>query len=219
MSNLEIKDAKGKKVGSHEVSKTITEFKPVEAVIHRTVVAEMANKRQGTQSAKTRSETRGGGKKPYKQKKTGNARQGTTRAPHYAHGGMALAVKPRSYEKHVNRKERRAAIVGALSMQIDAGNVQIADAIVFADAKTKTAVDFLKAFGVADAKRILVVLPAYDETTYKCFRNLPNVVVKTAPSSEEGAKTDVFSTRDLMIAGRILVAKEAMAKIEEVWAK
>lgn len=217
MANLEVLNDKGKKVGSID-TKSI-ETKPAETVIHRTIVAEEANKRQGTQSAKTRSEVKGGGKKPYKQKKTGNARQGTTRAPHYAHGGMALAVKPRSYDKHVNRKERRAAILGALSQQIEAGNVAVAESIVFSTPKTKQACDFLKAFGLSDTRRVLVVLPAYDETTYKCFRNMPNVVVKTAPSKDAEAKTDVFSARDLLVAHKILVAQDAMKKIEEVWAK
>jgi len=219
MANLEVLNDKGKKVGTHELSASISEARPTETVIHRTIVAEMANSRQGTQSAKTRSEVKGGGKKPYKQKKTGNARQGTTRAPHYAHGGMAFAVKPRSYEKQVNRKERRAAILGALNQQIEAGNVAIAEAIVFATPKTKSAGDLLKTHGLNDTRRVLVVLPTYDETTFKCFRNLPNVVVKTAPSTEEGAKTDVFSARDILVAHKILVAQDAMKKIEEVWAK
>lgn len=219
MANLEVINDKGKKVGTHDLSKGISEARPTETVIHRTVVAEEANKRQGTQSAKTRSEVKGGGKKPYKQKKTGNARQGTTRAPHYAHGGMALAVKPRSYEKQVNKKERRAAILGALNQQIEAGNVSIAESIVFSTPKTKQATDLLKAFGLAEARRVLVVLPAYDETTFKSFRNLPNVVVKTAPSTEDGAKTDVFSARDLLVAHKIVVVQDAMKKIEEVWAK
>jgi len=219
MANLEVLNDKGKKVGTHDVSKTILEAKPVATVIHRTVVAEESNSRQGTQSAKTRSEVKGGGKKPYKQKKTGNARQGTTRAPHYAHGGMALAVKPRGYEKQVNRKERRAAILGALNQQIEAGNVSIADSIIFSTPKTRQATDLLKSLGLNDTRRVLVVLPAYDETTYKSFRNLPNVVVKTAPSSDAGAKTDVFSARDLLVAHKILVAQDAMKKIEEVWAK
>jgi len=219
MANLEVINDKGKKVGTHDLSAAISNAKPAETVIHRTIVAEEANKRQGTQSAKTRSEVKGGGKKPYKQKKTGNARQGTTRAPHYAHGGMALAVKPRSYDKQVNRKERRAAILGALNQQIEAGNVSLAESIVFSTAKTKHANDLLKALGLNEARRVLVVLPAYDETTYKCFRNLPNVVVKTAPSTEDGAKTDVFSARDLLVAHKIVVAQDAMKKIEEVWAK
>lgn len=201
------------------VSDKIASVKPKNSVLHRAVVAEEANSRQGTQSAKTRSETRGGGRKPYKQKKTGNARQGTTSAPHYAHGGMAFAVKPRSYEKKVNRKERRAAILGALNLKIEAGDVAVTDSILFTEPKTKQAVDMLKALGVAEAKRVLVILTAFDDKTYRSFRNLPNVVVKTAPSNEKDAKTDVFSARDLLVAHKIVVAKDAMTKIEEVWAQ
>jgi len=106
-----------------------------------------------------------------------------------------------------------------LNQQIEAGNVSIADSIIFSTPKTRQATDLLKSLGLNDTRRVLVVLPAYDETTYKSFRNLPNVVVKTAPSSDAGAKTDVFSARDLLVAHKILVAQDAMKKIEEVWAK
>lgn len=223
MASIEIKDRSGKKVGTHEVSKAIAEANPSITTVHRTVVAEEANKRQGTQKTKTRSETRGGGRKPYKQKKTGNARQGTIRAPHYAHGGMALALTPRDYEKKVNKKERRAAILGALNQKIQGGDLTVADAIVFADPKTKSALEFLAAVGLKDARRLLIILPQYDEVTYKSFRNLPNVTVRTAPASTAGgteaAKTSAFSARDVMVAHKVLIAKDALAKIEEVWAK
>jgi large subunit ribosomal protein L4 len=220
MATLEVKSIEGKKVGSVDLSAGLAAVKPSAAVFHRTVVAEEANRRQGTQSAKTRSEVRGGGKKPYKQKKTGNARQGTRRAPHFAHGGMALAVKPRDYEKKVNRKERRAAIMGAFVSKVESGDVIVAETIMFAEPKTKPATEMLKAFELTDTRRVLVILPAYDEVTYKCFRNLPNVVVRTAPSAgEDKAKTVTFSTRDIIVAHKILIAKDALAKIEEVWAK
>lgn len=217
MAELEIKDAKGKKVGKHVVNEAVKSV--AKHRLHRAIVAEEANSRQGTQSAKTRSEVRGGGRKPYKQKKTGNARQGTIRAPHYAGGGMALAVKPRDYTKKLNVKERRAALLGAIAHQVEAGNLQVVDSIRFATAKTKDAVEFLKACGVADARRILVVLPEYDATTYKCFRNLPNVEVRTAPAAKDSdVKTAAFSVRDMMVAHKIVVAKDAMQRIEEVWA-
>lgn len=220
MATLEVKSKEGKKVGSVDLSQNLAAVKPAAAVLHRTVVAEEANKRQGTQCAKTRSEASGGGKKPYKQKKTGNARQGTRRAPQFAHGGMALAVKPRDYEKKVNRKERRAAIMGAFVAKVEAGDVVVADAIVFAEPKTKPASDMLKALALAETRRVLVILPAYDEVTYKCFRNLPNVTVRTAPSAgEEKAKTVTFSARDILVAHKVLIAKDALARIEEVWAK
>lgn len=223
MASIEIKDKNGKKVGTHEVSKAIAEANPSVSTVHRTVVAEEANKRQGTQKTKTRSEARGGGRKPYKQKKTGNARQGTIRAPHYAHGGMALALTPRDYEKKVNKKERRAAILGALNQKLQSENLVVADAIAFAEPKTKSAQEFLKAVGLEGQRRLLVVLPQYDEVTYKSFRNLPNVTVRTAPASTAGkteaAKTSAFSARDVMVAHKVLIAKEALTKIEEVWAK
>jgi large subunit ribosomal protein L4 len=218
MANIEIKNKEGKKAGQHTLSEAISGATTSATVLHRTVVAEEANKRQGTQSAKTRSEVRGGGRKPYKQKKTGNARQGTTRAPHYAHGGMAFAVKPRDYEKKVNRKERRAAILSALATQFESGNVTIVEGIVFSEARTKQAITMLKNLQLEGARRVLVVLPAHDEVTYKCFRNLPNVTVRTAPGND-GGKTAVFSARDLMVAQNIVLDKDALAKIEEVWAK
>jgi large subunit ribosomal protein L4 len=219
MAELEIKDKAGKKVGKHKVSANLTDaaIKPVS--LHRAVVAEEANSRQGTQKAKTRSEVRGGGRKPYKQKKTGNARQGTIRAPHYAHGGMAFAVTPRDYEKKVNKKERRAAILGALSAHLEAGNVTVVDSISFAAPRTKDALEMLAALGLANQRRVLIVLPGHDEVTLKSFRNLPNVTVRTAPSKEQGAKTDPFSARDLMVAHKVVIAQDALAKIEEVWAQ
>jgi large subunit ribosomal protein L4 len=223
MASIEVKDKSGKKVGTHEVSAAIAEANPSIGTVHRTVVAEEANKRQGTQKTKTRSEVRGGGRKPYKQKKTGNARQGSIRSPQWAHGGMAHAVMPRDYDKKVNKKERRAAILGALNEKVQKGDLSIVDAILFAEPKTKQAADFLNALGLANQRRVLVILPAYDEVTYKSFRNLPNVTVRTAPASSAGGaeavKTSAFSTRDVMVAHKVVIAQDALAKIEEVWAK
>ncbi|HRI43781.1 MAG TPA: 50S ribosomal protein L4 [Fimbriimonadaceae bacterium] len=219
MATLEIKDKAGKTVGKFDVKGALAEAQPVAAVLHRAVVAEEANSRQGTQSAKTRSEVRGGGRKPYRQKKTGNARQGTIRAPHYAHGGMALAVKPRDYEKKLNKRERRSAILGAFKAKMDAGNISVVDAISFATPKTKDAIAMLTALGVADSSRILVIMPAYDEVTFKCFRNLPNVEVRTAPDTEKESKTVTFSTRDLLVARQIVIAKAALEQMEKVWSK
>ncbi|MBS1705937.1 MAG: 50S ribosomal protein L4 [Armatimonadetes bacterium] len=218
MAQLEIKSAAGKVVGKHEVAGHIADAQPLMSVLHRAVVTEEANARQGTQSAKTRSEVRGGGRKPYRQKKTGNARQGSTRSPHYAHGGMALAVKPRDYDKDLNKKERRSAIKGALSAQLAGDNVIVVDKIEFTAPKTKEAATLLKSVGVENVKRVLVIVKAVDVPTYKSFRNLPNVTVRTAPSREEGAKTNTFSTRDLLIAHKIVVSADALKQIEEVWA-
>ncbi|HVL40151.1 MAG TPA: 50S ribosomal protein L4 [Fimbriimonadaceae bacterium] len=222
MATIEIKSKEGKTVGKHELSSALGEAKANATVLHRTVVAEQANARQGTQSAKTRSEVRGGGRKPYKQKKTGNARQGSIRAPHYAHGGMALAVKPRDYDKKVNRKERRAAILSALAAKLESGDATIVDTIQFTEPKTKQATAMLQALDLAAARRVLVVLPAYDEVTFKCFRNLPNVTVRTAPTGGNGegeAKAAAFSARDMLIAHKLVIAQEALSRIEEVWSK
>lgn len=220
MAQLEVKNLQGKAVGKVDVVDAIAKAEPSSALLHRAVVAEEANSRQGTQSAKTRSEVRGGGRKPYRQKKTGNARQGSIRSPHYRHGGMALAVKPRDYDKKVNKKERRAAILGAFAAHLTAGNVVAVDKIAFDAPKTKSAQEFLAALGLSDIRRILVVLPQYDEIAYKSFRNLPNVVVRTAPSvGETPDKSVTFSTRDVLIAHKIVVAQDALAKMQEAWTK
>jgi large subunit ribosomal protein L4 len=227
---LEIKGKDGKTVGQHNLSDKLASASVSPVSLHRAVKAEEANTRQGTQKAKTRSEVRGGGRKPYKQKKTGNARQGSSRSPHYAHGAMALAVSPRDYEKKINKRERRAAILAALSAQIEAGNVSVVDTIAFGEPKTKEAAALLSALGLAGQRRVLVVLPEYDATALKSFRNLPNVTVRTAPSlaisategsetAGTGSKTATFSARDLLVAHKLVVAQEALSRIEEVWAK
>jgi large subunit ribosomal protein L4 len=217
MSELEIRNLEGKVVGKHKVSDALAKAEASKALIHRVVVAEEANARQGTQSAKTRSEVRGGGRKPYRQKKTGNARQGTVSAPHYTHGGMALAVKPRDYSKKVNRKERRAAILGALASKMAAGEVIVVESLVLAEGKTKVAAQFMKSLDLADGKNLLIILPEYDEATYRSFRNIPNVVVRTAPAKD--GKSASFSTRDILVARKLVVAKDALQRVEEFWSK
>jgi large subunit ribosomal protein L4 len=218
MAELEVRDREGKVVGTVGLDDKIAKAPAVAGLLHQAVVAEEANSRQGTQSAKTRSEVRGGGRKPYRQKKTGNARQGTIRAPHYAHGGMAFAVKPRDYSKKMNRKERRAAILGAFAAKLEGGAVTVCDAIAFAEPRTKHALQLLEALGMTGVRRVLVVLAEHDEITYKSFRNLPNVVVRTAPSGKDGAaKSATFSTRDLLVAHRIVIAKDALSRMAEVW--
>jgi large subunit ribosomal protein L4 len=225
MASIEIKDKKGKKVGSHELSEALASAAAHRVSIHRTVVAEEAAKRQGTQSTRTRSEVRGGGRKPYRQKKTGRARQGSIRAPHYAHGGVAFAPKPRDYDKKVNKKERRAALLAALADHLQQGTLSVVESISFAEPKTKEAIGLLSALGLADARRVLVVLPQYDEVALRSFRNLGNVVVRTAPAVKnddpegEAVKTAAFSTRDLLVAHQVVIARDALARIEEVWGK
>ncbi len=224
MAKIDIKGKDGKSVGSLELSEKLASATASKVSIHRTVVSEESAARQGTQSAKTRSEVRGGGRKPYKQKKTGNARQGSINSPHYRHGGMALAVKPRDYDKKVNRRERRASILAALAEQISAGNVSVVENLSFTTPKTKDAVAFLTALGLGSQRRVLVITPEYDPIAFKSFRNLPDVTVRTAPTGktaegETAIKTVAFSTRDVMVAHKIVIARDALARIEEVWAK
>ncbi len=210
-------DKKGKQSGSHKLAEAIAELEVNGNVLHRAVLAEEANTRQGTHSARTRSEARGGGRKPYKQKKTGNARQGTIRAPQYAHGGMALAIKPRDYTKKVNKKERRLAIIAAFGAKANAGDVIICSDFNFAEPKTKDAQAFLKALGLQDTKRVLIVVPSYDDVVVKSFRNIPGIEIRTAPSRDGTAAS--FSTRDLLVAHKIVVTENAMTKTEETWLK
>ena len=217
MAELEIKNAQGKVVGKHKVAEPIVAIGTIKSVLHRVIVAEQANARQGTHSAKTRSEAQGGGRKPYRQKKTGNARQGTIRAPHYAHGGMAFAIKPRDYTRKVNKKERRMATVSAFSTRLKDGDIQPADKITFGEPKTKAAVELLKAHGLDGVKRVLVVLAENDPTVVKSFRNLRNVEVRTAPGKD--GKASAFSTRDLLVAHKILMSRAALEKTEEAWTK
>jgi large subunit ribosomal protein L4 len=194
---------------------TVQQLKVSPNLVHRVVVAEEANARQGTHSAKTRSEVRGGGRKPYRQKKTGNARQGSIRAPHYAHGGMALAVKPRDYSKKVNRKERRLALLGAFAAKLNAGDVVLVDKIAFGAPKTKSALELLKQVGLDSVRRLLVVLPGHDAATFKCFRNIDGVEVRTAPRKD--GKGEAFGTRDLVVAHKVLMSREAVAVLEETY--
>lgn len=215
MAELEIIDLKGKSTGKHKLAEALANLEVNGNVMHRAVIAENANSRQGTHSAKTRSETRGGGRKPYKQKKTGNARQGTIRAPHYAHGGMAFAIKPRDYSKKVNKKERRLAIMAAFSAKANAGDIVITKEITFKAPKTKDAQAMLAGLGLSDVKRVLIVVPEHDEAVVKSFRNIPNVEVRTAPSRD--GKAASFSTRDLLVAHKIVLTADAMKRTEECW--
>ncbi len=217
MTTVKIVDSKGKEKGSVDLQVS-ADVK--QSVLHRAVVAEEANKRQGTQKAKTRAEVRGGGRKPYRQKKTGRSRQGSIRSPLHRKGGVVFAPVPRDYDKKVNRKERRLALQTALATQADAGKLIVVDKIEFSEPKTKDAVALLTAVG-ANSRRVLVILPAYDEIALKAFRNLPNVEVRTAPiRAKEGepVRSQGFSTRDLLVAHQIVVAKDALTAIQEAWA-
>ncbi len=207
MPNVAVLDMAGKKVGTIDLSDAIFAIEPNEAVMHDMVVNYLANQRQGTQSALTRSEVSGGGKKPWRQKGTGRARQGSTRAPQWTHGGVAFAPKPRSYRFTVNKKVRRLAMKSALSAKCAAEEIVILDSLTMTEYKTKTVADMLKAVGAE--KKALIVLPEVNSFVIKSASNIEGV--KTA-------QVNTINVYDILNADKLIIVKDAVAKIEEVYA-
>ena len=207
MANLKVVNMAGKEVGSIELNDAVFAAPVNEAVLHAAVKTYLANQRQGTQSALTRTEVSGGGKKPWRQKGTGRARQGSTRSPQWTHGGVAFAPKPRSYRVTLNKKVKRIALRSALSDKLASNNVIVVDAIKTEEYKTKTMADMLKAIGAA--KKSLVVLPEKDEKVVGSLANIPGV--KTA-------YVNTINVYDILNADSFVVAKEAAEKIGEVYA-
>ena len=175
MAKIEMKSAAGKKAASIEVADSVFGITPKIPVLHQVVVAQLAHRRSGTQSTKTRSEVRGGGKKPFKQKGTGNARQGSIRAPHFSGGGVALGPKPRKYSQRTPKKMVQLALRSALSDRMSENKVVVVESWSFSAPSTKSATAALKSLGVNE--RILIVLERKDETAWKSFRNLKDVQV------------------------------------------
>ena len=175
MASLTVKTASGKDSGKVEVADTIFGIQPNVPVLHQVVTAQLAHRRAGTQSTKTRAEVSGGGKKPFRQKGTGGARQGSTRAPHYSGGGIALGPKPRKYSQKTPRKMVRLALNSALSDRNAEGRIIVVDSWGFSEPSTKGAVAALAALGVEG--RVLVVLTNADDTAAKSFRNIPEVQI------------------------------------------
>lgn len=207
MPNVAVLDMQGKKVGTIDLADAIFGIEPNTSVMHQMVVSYLASQRQGTQSALTRSEVSGGGKKPWRQKGTGRARQGSTRAPQWTHGGIVFAPKPRNYRFSVNKKVKRLALKSALSSKAAAEEIIVIDSITMDEYKTKTMVSMLKAVG-AEGKA-LIVLPEVN-----------NFVIASA-SNIEGVKTaqvNTINVYDLLNADKLIIAKDAVAKIEEVYA-
>ncbi|MBQ2687202.1 MAG: 50S ribosomal protein L4 [Clostridia bacterium] len=207
MPNVAVLDMQGKKVGTIDLADAIFGIEPNTSVMHQMVVNYLASQRQGTQSALTRSEVSGGGKKPWRQKGTGRARQGSTRAPQWTHGGVVFAPKPRNYRFSVNKKVKRLALKSALSSKAAAEEIIVIDSITMDEYKTKTMVSMLKAVG-AEGKA-LIVLPEVN-----------NFVIASA-SNIEGVKTaqvNTINVYDLLNADKLIIAKDAVAKIEEVYA-
>ena len=198
MPKVSVFDMTGKEVSSLELSDAVFGIEPNAVVMHQAVVAYLANQRQGTQSTLTRTEVRGGGRKPWRQKGTGHARQGSIRAPQWTHGGIALGPKPRSY---------RLALKSAFSSKVLDNALIVVDKIEMAEFKTKTMVSMLKALGAS--KKALIVLPAVDEKVIKSAANIP------------GVKTTCVNTLnvyDVLNCDTFIVAQDAVAKIEEVYA-
>ena len=196
----------GAKVGEVELSDAIFGIEPNVAVVHEVVKNHLANCRQGTQSALTRAEVSGCGIKPWRQKGTGRARQGSTRAPQWTHGGIVFAPKPRSYRYSVNKKVRRLALKSVLSAKAAEGNVIVVDGLNLDEIKTKTMKAFLDAVG---AGKSVVVTPEVNENVVLSARNIPGVVTTTAK---------VLSVYDIVNAKQFIVDKAALAVIEEVFA-
>ena len=207
MSTVKVLNMAGAEVGTVELSDAVWGIEPNEAVVHEVVKNHLANCRQGTQSALTRSEVSGGGKKPWRQKGTGHARQGSTRAPQWTHGGIVFAPKPRSYSYVLNKKVRRLALKSVLSAKAQEGQLVVVDSIKQNEIKTADFRKFLNAVKV-DGKAV-VVTPNLDQTVVKSARNLPGVL--TTPANQ-------LNVYDIINAKFLVVDQAALAKIEEVYA-
>ena len=207
MPTVNVLNMKGENVGTIELSENVFGHEISESAVHTVVRAHLLNMRQGTQSALTRGEVSGGGKKPWRQKGTGHARQGSTRSPQWTHGGVAFAPKPRTYSIRVNKKVRRLAMFSALSSKVAEGDLIVVDNIAASGYKTKDMVNFLNAVGAGKA---LVVLPESDPVVVKSCANIPGV--ETAPAN-------AISVYDILKHNKLVVAKDAIAKIEEVYAE
>ena len=207
MPKIDVYDLKGKKVSDVELAENVFGIEPNEAIVHSVLVNYLANQRQGTQSTKTRAEVRGGGRKPWRQKGTGRARQGSIRAPQWIKGGIALGPKPRSYKYTVNKKERRLAIKSLLSSKVLEKELTVVDKLELAEIKTKTMVKAL-----ADLKvegKTLIVLPENNKNVLMSARNI------------EGVKTIVLNNInvfDLLKYNNLILPLETVKKIEEVYA-
>jgi len=207
MPKVTIYDMAGKSVGEMELADSVFGIKPNKSVLHAAVVNYLANQRQGTQSTLTRTEVRGGGRKPWRQKGTGHARQGSIRAPQWRHGGIALGPKPRDYSYSLNKKVKRLALKSAFSAKALEENIIVVDAINLEGFKTKAIVSMLGALGVS--KKALIVTPVADEKVIKSAANIPGI--KTAA-------VNTLNVYDVLNCGKFIIAKDAVDKIVEVYA-
>ena len=207
MPKMDVYDVEGKKVSTVDLKEEIFGIEPNEAVVHSVLVNFLANQRQGTQSTKTRAEVRGGGRKPWRQKGTGRARQGSIRAPQWIKGGIALGPKPRSYKYQVNKKEKRLAIKSCLSSKVLENQLVVVDSLPFKEIKTKEMAKTLTNLKVEG--KTLILLPERNETVQKSARNI------------EGVKTTLVNTinvYDLLKYNNLVVTLDTVKKLEEVYA-
>ena len=206
MANVSVYNMEGKEVGTMELSDAVFGVDVNEHLVHMAVVAQLANKRQGTQKAKTRSEVSGGGRKPWRQKGTGHARQGSTRAPQWTGGGVVFAPTPRDYTIRLNRKEKRLALKSALTSRVQENKFIVLEDLKFDEIKTKKMQAVLDALNVNKA---LVVLNENDQNVVKSARNIENV---------RTALTNTINVYDILKYNTVIVTKAAVATIEEVYA-
>ena len=206
MANVSVYNMEGKEVGTIELSDAVFGVQVNEHLVHMAVVQQLANNRQGTQKAKTRSEVSGGGRKPWRQKGTGHARQGSTRAPQWTGGGMVFAPVPRDYSIKMNKKEKRAALKSALTSRVAEQKLVVLDELKFDEIKTKNMVNVLKNINVEKA---LIVTADNDKNVYMSARNIENV--KTLPAN-------TLNVYDVLKYNTVVLTKDAVAKIEEVYA-
>ena len=206
MSMIKVLNMAGNQVGEVELNAGIFGIEPNMSVVHDVVKNHLANCRQGTQSTLTRAEISGGGKKPWRQKGTGHARQGSTRAPQWTHGGIAFGPKPRDYSYELNKKVKRLALKSVLSAKAAMGAIVVVDELKLEGIKTKAMVEFLAKVG---AEKAIIVTPEVNETVIKSARNIPGVVTTTAK---------ILSVYDIVKAKSLVLDKAALAIIEEVFA-
>lgn len=207
MAKIDVLDMSGKKVSTIELNDAIFGLEPNERAMHAAVVNFLANQRQGTQSTKTRGEVRGGGRKPWRQKGTGHARQGSTRSPQWIKGGIALGPKPRDYRYSLNRKLSRIALLSALSAKATAGEIVVVDQFKVDEFKTKTVVKMLSDIGAA--KKALIVTDIVNTKMVKSASNIPGVKTTTA---------NLINVYDILNSGTFVLSVDAVKKIEEVFA-
>ena len=207
MPSMKVLDKNGKEVSTMELSDAIFGITPNKEVMHMAVVNFLANQRQGTQSTRTRTEVRGGGRKPWRQKGTGHARQGSIRAPQWRHGGIALGPKPRDYRFALNKKVRVLALKSALSAKVQGGEMILLDSFGLEEYKTKEMINILSALDAG--KKVLIALPAVDQKVIKSANNIP------------GVKTTQYNTLnvyDILNCDKVVMLKDTALKLEEVYA-